>query len=75
MAITTQINIAIIDHKTSTGKDAERIYLGHNQMTELRQWADAHIYHKIDTPNETKRQEYGGRQIYEVDDDNHLAVA
>jgi len=70
MAITTKINIAIIDHKTSTGKDAERIYLGHNQMIELRRWADA-----TDAPTETKRPEYGGRKIYEVDDDDHLAVA
>jgi hypothetical protein len=73
MAITTKINIAIIDYKTSTGKDSVSIYLGHNQIIELRRWVDDTCYYKTETP--VDRPEYGGRKVYEVDCNDHLAVA
>jgi hypothetical protein len=73
MAVTTEINMAIVDCKVATGRDATRIYLGHNKIYELRCWAAANCYYKTDTAN--VRLEYNGCKVYEVDDNDHVAVA
>lgn len=72
MTVTTEINMAICDHKALTGKDATQIYLGRNKMIELLRWADANCFYKVPLK---VRPEYNGCKVFEVDADDHLAVA
>lgn len=75
MAVTTEINTAIADYLKATGRGATRIYLGRNQMQALLLWANE-IGCMVGPDIEgSGRPEYNGREVFEVNDDDHLAVA
>lgn len=76
MSIFDNIYNAMIDYKIATGKGPNNIYLGHNEMQELRTSKDVftHIIMDYSAQSKRVRPKMCGILLYEVDDDNHLAV-